>query len=50
MSDANGSSMGQRVDKDNLVRSLDWKPLKWSVQEAGFQQLRGSLHISLRGK
>ncbi|KNA10993.1 hypothetical protein SOVF_139300 isoform A [Spinacia oleracea] len=40
MSDANGSGMGQRVDRDSLVGSLDWKPLKWS--RSGSLTSRGS--------
>lgn len=40
MIDANGSSMSQRVDKENVVGSLDWKPLKWS--RSGSLTSRGS--------
>ncbi|XP_021715827.1 uncharacterized protein LOC110683740 isoform X1 [Chenopodium quinoa] len=38
--DANGSSSGQKVDKENLLGSLDWKPLKWS--RSGSLTSRGS--------
>ncbi|XP_048494936.1 uncharacterized protein LOC104886820 isoform X2 [Beta vulgaris subsp. vulgaris] len=40
MSDANGSGMGQRGDKENLLGSVDWKPLKWS--RSGSLTSRGS--------
>lgn len=39
-SDANGPSMAQKVDKENMLGSLDWKPLKWS--RSGSLTSRGS--------
>ncbi|KAL2896604.1 Nuclear receptor corepressor 1 [Bienertia sinuspersici] len=40
MSDANGSGTCQKGDKEKMVGSLDWKPLKWS--RSGSLTSRGS--------
>lgn len=39
-SEANVSGVGERVDKENLLGSLNWKPLKWS--RSGSLASRGS--------